>query len=197
MTSSDPTSDSHAHPSDIALPRLSESGTLSEAQFAQIYQTLREMAAARMARERPDAVLQPTVLVHEVLIRMLGNNPAYRDRVHFLAAAAIRMRAILVDHARSNLAAKHGGGLRMTTLRRADAATAAGADTDAQYQVLALHQALEQFASYDPRATRVVELSFFGGMNQSEIATLLEVSVPTIERDLRIAKGWLRRRLEA
>ncbi|MCW4454552.1 ECF-type sigma factor [Flavobacterium sp. MXW15] len=162
---------------------------------AAIYEMLREMAAARMAARQGDVLLQPTVLVNEALSRMLGSGAGYRDRVHFFALAALKMRAVLVDYARASVADKRGGGSVALTLSHVEC-DAGGSQTQ-EYRVLSLHRALERFAACDPRAARSVELSYFGGMTRDEIATVLEVSVPTVDRDLRIAKAWLRRELES
>lgn len=164
----------------------------AEAQLlAAVYDALREMAAGRMARH-DDGVLQPTALVHEALLRMLDADVAYRDRVHFFALASLKMRAVLVDYARAQLAAKRGGGAMMMTLSHADRD---GETAQEEYQVLALHQSLQRLAGYDARAARAVELAYFGGMTHDEIASALKVSVPTVERDLRIARAWLKREL--
>lgn len=161
-----------------------------------VYDVLREMAASRMAASRGDVLLQPTVLVHEALLRMMGPGTQYRDRLHFFALAALKMRSVLVDHARASLAQKRGGGALRVTLSQADLALPAGTSPTADYQVLALHEGLERFARLDPRASRALELAYFGGMNHAEIATVLEVSVPTVERDLRIGRAWLKRYLD-
>jgi RNA polymerase sigma factor (TIGR02999 family) len=176
--------------------RAGAAGEAGNALLDAVYGTLRDMAAARLASARGrDVMLQPTVLVHEALLRMLGQDVSYRDRVHFFSLAALKMRAVLVDHARAALAQKRGGGAVMVTLSHVDR-EATGASQTVEYQVLALHVELEKFAAFDPRAARAVELSYFGGMTHEEIAEALAVSVPTVERDLRIARAWLKRRLE-
>lgn len=177
------------------LQRWRSGDAQAEAQLLElVYAALREMAAARMAARQGDALLQPTALVHEALLRMLDADVEYRDRVHFFALASLKMRAVLVDYARANLAAKRGGGAMMMTLSHADRDGAAPSE---EYQVLALHQTLQRFAGFDARAAHAVELAYFGGMTHDEIACLLEVSVPTVERDLRIARAWLKRELSA
>ena len=161
--------------------------------FEQVYQTLHGMAVARM-RRADGATLRPTVLVHDAMLRMIDGGAHPVDRAHFLALAALKMRAVLVDHARARHAAKRGGGDASLTLSHAESLIGTHAET-ARIDVLALHQALEELAARDPRAAQSVEMAYFSGMSQSEIATVLEVSLPTIERDLRFARAWLNRRL--
>ncbi|WP_374012048.1 ECF-type sigma factor [Pseudoxanthomonas koreensis] len=165
-----------------------------ESLFDSVYAMLREMAAARLDRGRGDATLRPTSLVHEALLRMLGRDVGFADRAHFFALAALKMRAVLVDHARARAASKRGGDVVNVTLSHADLQGGPVQDTGV-YDVLALHQALERLSGHDERAGRVVELAYFGGMSHEEIATVLDVSVPTVDRDLRFAKAWLNRQL--
>ncbi|WP_372015191.1 ECF-type sigma factor [Pseudoxanthomonas sp. 10H] len=162
--------------------------------FDAVYDALREMAAARLGSAPGDVTLRPTSLVHEALLRMLGRDVGYADRAHFFALVALKMRAVLVDHARAHVAAKRGGGAINVTLSHADQGGAHNEDVG-DYDVLALHQALEQLGGHDPRAGRAVELAYFGGMSHEEIATVLEISVPTVDRDLRFARAWLNRKL--
>lgn len=159
-----------------------------------LYGLLHEMAYARIrGRGHRESTLQPTMLVHDALLRMIGGEARYLDRAHFLSLAALKMRAVLVDHARMKAAAKRGGDAVSLTLSHADSIEAADDGVD----ILALHQALEQLAEYDPRAAQAVEKSYFGGMSHAEIAEVLSVSVPTVERDLRFARAWLNRALSA
>lgn len=160
-----------------------------------VYAVLREMAAARMAgAPGRDVVLQPTSLMHEALLRMLGTQASYRDRVHFFSVAALQMRSVLVDHARAALAQKRGGDATVLTLSWADR-QGGGDGQGAEFEVLALHGALQTFGTVDPRAAHAVELSYFGGLTHEEIGDVLEVSVPTVERDLRVARAWLKRHM--
>lgn len=180
------------------LRQWSESGDehAGERLMQAIYETLRDMAAARLAgNSRRDAVLQPTMLMHEALLRLIGKDVEFRSRAHFFALAALKMRAVLVDYARAALAGKRGGDAVMVTLSCADLDANDGART-VEFQVLALHDALEKLARIDPRAARAVELSYFAGMTHEEIAAAADVSVPTVERDLRFARAWLKRHLE-
>lgn len=156
-----------------------------------VYDTLRHMASARMRQAAPSATLQPTAVVNEALLRMLGRDADWNDRAHFLAIAALKMRAVLVDHARARAAEKRGGAPTFVTLSQADAQGGA----DAGIEVLGLHLALEQLADAEPRAARALEMAYFGGMERDEIAVVLGVSVPTVDRDLRFAKAWLNKAL--
>jgi RNA polymerase sigma factor (TIGR02999 family) len=157
----------------------------------QVYDTLRGMAAARLRRSDGAITLQPTAVVNEAMMRLLGGETDWEDRAHFFSLAALKMRAVLVDHARARAADKRGGDATMLTLSHAER-QAAGT---AEYEVLALHQALERLSERDERAARGLEMAYFGGMEQREIACVLGVSVPTVERDLRFARAWLNQQL--
>lgn len=157
-----------------------------------LYDLLHQMAYARIRGAHRESTLQPTVLVHDALLRMMGGEVRYLDRAHFLSLAALKMRAVLVDHARMNGAEKRGGNAVNLTLSHADAMHAEAEDG---VDVLALHQALEQLDRHDQRAAQVVEKTYFGGMSQGEVAEVLSVSVSTVERDLRFARAWLNRAL--
>jgi RNA polymerase sigma factor (TIGR02999 family) len=156
-----------------------------------LYDTLRDMAAQRLRREGDQQTLEPTALVHEALLRLLGGESDPRNRAHFLALAAMHMRSVLVDHARSRMAHKRGGNAVMVTLTEARAQEGARIEID----LLALDQALSQLSREDERVARVVEMSYFAGMERDEIATVIGVSVPTVDRDLRFARAWLNREL--
>ncbi|TWI02998.1 RNA polymerase, sigma subunit, ECF family [Luteimonas cucumeris] len=157
----------------------------------QVYDTLRGMAAARLRRDRAGHTLQATAVVNEALLRLLGNEVDWQDRAHFFALAALKMRAVLVDHARARVADKRGGNVPMLTLSHAEREASAAVE----YDVLALHQALERLAVHDERAARGLEMVYFGGMEHKEIACVLGISIPTVERDLRFARAWLNQQL--
>jgi RNA polymerase sigma factor (TIGR02999 family) len=154
-----------------------------------LYDTLREMAAVRLRREGAQQTLEPTALVHEALLRLLGSDTDWQNRAHFLAFAAMHMRSVLVDHARSRLAAKRGGDIVVVTLSAAESSEGQRIELD----LLALDQALNQLHAEDSRIARVVEMSYFAGMEREEIAAVVGVSVPTVDRDLRFARAWLNR----
>ncbi len=153
-----------------------------------IYGELRRLAGAYMRRERPGHTLSPTELVAEAFLRLVGGeHPAYDDRVQFFAVAACQMRRVLVDHARRRTADKRGGHARPVTF---DESLHLG---DQPANLVALDDALVALAALDERKARVVELHYFGGMGQQEIAAALSVHENTVARDLRFAQAWLRR----
>jgi RNA polymerase sigma factor (TIGR02999 family) len=156
---------------------------------AEIYQALKRMAGQRVAGQRAGATLSPTALVHEAVVRMLGSDVDWQSRAHFFALAALQMRAVLVDHARSVSAAKRGGGWVAVTLDQ-DLADMPGPEA-----LLELHDALDRLAVADPRPARVVELTYFGGLTSTQVADVCAVSVATVERDLKFARAWLRTEL--
>ena len=149
---------------------------------------LRRLAAAYMRRERPGHTLQPTALVNEAYLRLLGDaHPAWSDRAHFFAIAARHMRHILVEHARRRQAQKRGAGARAETLVE-------GLVSDEKpTELIALDDALSALATVDGRKARIVEIHYFGGLTQEEIAAALDVHPNTVARELRLARAWLQR----
>ena len=155
-----------------------------------VYGELRRLAGAYLRRERPGHTLSPTELVSEAFLRLVGGeHPTYEHRVQFFAVAARHMRRILVDHARRRTADKRGGGDRPVTF---DEELIGG---NRSKELVALDDALEALEAVDKRKAWVVELHFFGGMTQKEIAIVLAVHETTIARDLRLAQAWLHRHL--
>lgn len=153
-----------------------------------VYQELRRLAAAYMRRENSAHTLQPTALVHETYLKLIDQRQVdWKNRAHFFGLAAEIMRRILVNHARDRRAQKRGGENQKISLSVAVDALAAKPDLD----VLALNEALENFAAVDPRKARVVELKFFGGLKTEEIAEVLQISAATVERDWTFARAWL------
>jgi RNA polymerase sigma factor (TIGR02999 family) len=156
-----------------------------------IYPELRKVAAIQLRREGSAHTWQPTELVNETFLRLMGNQPNINGRNHFFAVVARLMRQILVDHARRRLAAKRGDGLAPVGLDEV-----LGRITHKEDEtIVALHDALNQLAAIDERKAKVVDLRFFGGMTQQEIADFCGVSVPTVANDLRFAEAWLRREI--
>lgn len=154
-----------------------------------VYDDLRRMAAGYMQRERAGHALQPTALVHEAYVRLIDQRQVkWRNRAHFFGVAAWMMRRILVDQARVRRAEKRGGGWERVTLA-ADELSLDGPD---QVDVLALHEALERLATFDPRQERIVELRYFGGLTIEETAEVMALSAATVVREWTIAKAWLR-----
>lgn len=155
-----------------------------------IYQELRKLAAAYLRRERSGHTLQPTALVHETYLRLVGQTHIeHRGRTQFFCIAANLMRQILVDHARSRQAAKRGGGNKVALEENAGVIQPRAVD------LIALDQALADLARIDSRQSRIVELRFFGGLKEDEIAQLLGVSLITVQRDWRIARAVLHQKL--
>lgn len=159
-----------------------------------LYDELRQLAAARLAQEKPGQTLQATALVHEAYLRLVhGASPNQWDgRGHFFAAAAEAMRRILVDNARRKQAIKHGGGVGHVSLNDVEIAVDAPPD-----EVLAVDSALEALAIVDPQAAQVVKLHFFAGVTLENIAPLLQISVRTVHRDWAFARAWLATQLQA
>jgi RNA polymerase sigma factor (TIGR02999 family) len=155
-----------------------------------VYAELRRRARHCLRRERPDHTLRPTALVHEAYLRLVHlDDVSWHDRAHFFALAARLMRRILVDQARAHRYRKRGGGAPTVTFDEALAISARAPD------VVALDDALEVLARHDARKARVVEMRFFGGLTNVEIARALNVSTDTVTRDWQIARLWLRREL--
>lgn len=162
-----------------------------EALMPILYAELRARAAAHMARERANHTLQPTALVHEVFFRLVEQNELeWQSRAHFLGVAAKLMRLILIDHARAKKAAKREGDAQRVTLDEN-----LGWEQPRQIELLALDAALEDLAELDERQARLVELRFFGGLTIEESAEVLAISVATVKREWRMAKAWLRTRM--
>jgi RNA polymerase sigma factor (TIGR02999 family) len=160
--------------------------------FPLIYDELRRLAAHLLRRERAGHTLDTTALVHEAYVRLTGRREAsVKDRAHFVAVAAQAMRRILVDHARRHQADKRIAPADKVPLDHAPLlAVNPGVD------VLALNHALSKLSEVNPRQTRVIELRYFAGLTNDEVAEVLEVSVATVERDWHAARLWLRRQLD-
>lgn len=155
-----------------------------------VYDHLRRLARSYMRRERPEHTLQPTALVNEAYLRLDEIKVSWHDRAHFFAVAARLMRRLLVDHARASQCAKRDAGSVRVLL---DEAT--GAATEPDLTLLALDQALTQFATFDARKVEIVELHFFAGLSNQQVAETLGISRATVQRELRLAKAWLKRQL--
>lgn len=159
-----------------------------------VYEELRRLAARKMSQEVPGQTLQPTALVHEAFLRLLGAKEGeyWDSRGHFFAAAAESMRRILIDNARRRKSNKRGGQMARRELKEEDAVLdAEDADT-----LLALDEALTRLAEVDAELARLVELRYFTGLTIEETAKLLEVSPRTVKRNWTYARAWLRREME-
>lgn len=154
---------------------------------ARVYPELRRIAGRYMRLERPDHTLQTTALINEAYLHLFGADaPSWQNRAHFFAAVAREMRHILVDHARARNALKGPGGHRHLSL---DSARGLGIERDED--LLALDEALTRLEQLEPRASHVVELRFFTGLDEREAAEALDISVSTLKRDWTFAKAWL------
>jgi RNA polymerase sigma factor (TIGR02999 family) len=155
-----------------------------------VYRELRKRAAAYMRRERRDHTLQPTALVNEAYVRLMGQERVtWINRAQFFGVAAQAMRRILVDHAREREAAKRPGGIRVTLdegLRRVP---------PVDCELLMLDSVLQELAAIDERQARIVEMKYFGGLSEEEVAVILSLSRATITREWQSARAWLYRRL--
>ncbi len=157
-----------------------------------VYAKVRAIAAQSL-RRAPGASLTPTELAHEALMRLLDAEASWEDRKHFFHVIAQATRQVLVDAARRRLADKRGGGIDPVSLEHANVVPATGNDGD----ILRVSEALDELAASDPRRARVIELTYFGGFDRTEVAAALDVSVPTVDRDLRFARAWLKDALRA
>jgi RNA polymerase sigma factor (TIGR02999 family) len=157
--------------------------------FPMIYDELRRMARHYLRAEGPGHALEPTALVHELYLKLTGQGMAVNDRAHFYAIAARQMRRLLIDHARAAGAEKRGG-----ALSRVYSPEIAAPD-EAPLDILALDEAIAALEGLDMRVAQVVELRYFAGLRETEAAQALNVSVPTVKRDWRFARTWLRTHL--
>lgn len=158
-----------------------------------VYQELRRLAQYYLQTERPDHTLQATALVHEAYVRLFSDGEcAWRDRAHFFNVAAQQMRRLLVDHARAAQADKRYGGKLKVSL---EALTRVAEERDED--LIALDEALSRLEALYPRASRIVELRFFGGLTEKEASEVLEISTATLKRDWDFAKAWLYRQLSS
>ena len=155
-----------------------------------VYEELRKLASARMAREKPGQTLQATALVHEAWLRLAApeEQRAWNSRGHFFCAAAEAMRRILIERARRRIAAKRGGGAVRVDLDEMDIPSPS-ADDD---QLLAMNEALEKFAALDPRKAGLVKMRYFVGMSFEEASAALGIAVPTAKQWWAYARAWLR-----
>jgi RNA polymerase sigma factor (TIGR02999 family) len=157
-----------------------------------VYDELRQLAAQKLARERPGQTLQATALVHEAYLRLVGttDDRHWDNRRHFFAAAAEAMRRILIDQARRKQTGKHGGGRQRQDLDP-DALVAPEPNVD----LLALDAALSRLAEHDPLKAKLVELRYFAGLTGDQAAAVLGISASSADRHWVFAKAWLRREM--
>ena len=152
-----------------------------------VYEELRRLAATKMVRESPGQTLQPTALVHEAWLRLVGNNqPTFQNRAHFFSAAAEAMRRILIDRARRKLAVRHGGGHERISI---DELNLAAPDVD--QEILVVDEVLDKFARQHPVKAEVVKLRFFAGMSHQETAQVLGISEASARNYWTFARAWI------
>jgi RNA polymerase sigma factor (TIGR02999 family) len=156
-----------------------------------VYRELQRRAGAYLRRERPDHTLQPTALVHEAFMRLMGQDrAAWQNRAHFFAMAAQMMRRILIDHAREHQAAKRpGAAVRVVLDDRI------GATQPRDCELIDLDAALVELTRLDPRQGHIVELRYFGGLSEQDVAEVLSLSRATVTREWQTARAWLYRRI--
>jgi len=160
--------------------------------FPLVYEELRKIAAARMARESPGHTLQPTALVHEAWLRLIkAEDQTWQNRAHFFGAAAEAMRRILVDHARRKAGLKRGGGQQRLNIEDLDLAEATPDE-----KILLINDALEELERVNSERARVVVLKFFAGMTNVEVAETLQVSKSTVDRHWECARTWLVQKIQ-
>jgi len=152
-----------------------------------VYEELRRLAASKMANEPPGHTLQPTALVHEAWLRLVGSKESkFENRAHFFAAAAEAMRRILIDRARQKRALRHGGGQQRVDLEEVDRALSGNDD-----QLLAVNEALDKLAAQHPLESEVVKLRYFVGMTNEEAAAALGISARSAKYYWTHARAWL------
>lgn len=157
-----------------------------------VYDELRKLAGAKMARERPDQTLQPTALVHEAWLRLVGKqSPPWNGRAHFFGAAAEAMRRILIENARRKRTERHGGGQVKMDIQQIELAEPAKDD-----ELLAVNDALERLAARDKQKAELVKLRYFVGLTTEEAAEVLGISVPTADRWWNFSRAWLFEEIE-
>jgi len=157
-----------------------------------VYEDLRHLASHKMAQEPPGQTLQPTALVHEAWLRLVGSeHPNFENRAHFFSAAAEAMRRILIDRARRRSALRHGGQLQRVDL---DECNVAAPEADAE--LLAVHEALDELAKEYPIQAEVVKLRYFGGQTNEETAQILGISLTTVKNYWAFARAWIRQQIQ-
>jgi RNA polymerase sigma factor (TIGR02999 family) len=164
----------------------------SEKLLELVYEDLRQLATSKMAREKPGQTLQPTELVHEAWLRLVGAEiPKFENRAHFFSAAAEAMRRILIDRARRKLTQRHGGGYERVDLEGQDLPA-----PDADKQLLAVHEVLDNLAKEHPIEAEVVKLRYFVGMTNEQTAQVLGISMTTTKAYWTFARTWILHEIE-
>jgi RNA polymerase sigma factor (TIGR02999 family) len=164
--------------------------TAADKLLSLVYRELHLLAKGYMRRERPDHTLQPTALINEAYMRMVGHSTDWQNHQHFIGVAANVMRRVLVDHARAHNAGKRGGDLHRVELEEGLAFT-----IERSIEVIAVDDALSELQTLNPRQAQVVELRYFAELSDEQIAALLNISSRTVQRDWLLAKDWLSQRV--
>ncbi|HRH43206.1 MAG TPA: sigma-70 family RNA polymerase sigma factor [Pyrinomonadaceae bacterium] len=187
------------------MPRVSEKGEITrllidsskgdrnslDALFPVVYDELKRLASSYLRRERADHTLQPTALVHEAYLKLIDQREVdWQNRAQFFGIAAQMMRRILLKHAEKHNAEKRGGNLQKVTLDEA-----IGFFEKQNLDIIELDKALSNLARFDERQANIVELRFFGGLKNEEVAEVIGISLATVKREWTIAKAWLLREL--
>ena len=179
------------------LQRVKEGDKAAEAEVVDLmYGEMRRMAAGLMRRERPNHTLQPTALVNETYLKIMGRGRiSWHDRRHFFAVAALAMRQILADHARKRKAEKHGGGFEFVEL---DSGRHGGPARETAFaNVVAIHESLERLEKQDGRTYQVVLYRYFCDLTVEETAELMGISERTVKREWKLARAWLQADLKS
>jgi RNA polymerase sigma factor (TIGR02999 family) len=166
------------------------SGTAFGSVIDQMYVELRRIAAFRLSQNGGAETLTPTDLLHEAILGVMPKTMDFKNRAHFIATMSLAIRSILVDHARARAALKRGGDQVRVTLTGIEP----GEESQA-INLLSIEQALTELEAHDPRCGQIMHLTYFAGLEQDDIAMLLNTSVSTVTRDLKFARGWLARAL--
>ena len=178
-------------PATVLLRRFAEGDSTAVSDLLPlVYDELRAVAGGYFKRQDPNHTLQPTALVHEAYLKLVGTGGGWKDRAHFCALAATAMRHILIDHARAKRAAKRSAAVADVTLDRLLSPSG-----NSVLDLVALDDALSKLTAQSERSARLVELRFFGGLSTDEIAHVLEISTATAAREWRHARAWLSREL--
>jgi len=166
--------------------------TVVDALMPRVYEELRTLARRQLRGERAGRTLNTTALVHEAYLKLVNQNQVtWQNRAHFFSLAALAMRRILINYAHRRMAEKRGGGQAVATFEEGDVVRETRAE-----ELVALDEALARLEQFNERQSQVVTYRFFGGLTQEEIAEVLNVSVPTVRRDWRLARAWLSRELK-
>jgi RNA polymerase sigma factor (TIGR02999 family) len=183
--------DEHNHVTGILEQLSAGDGTAVDRLLPHVYQELRALAGSFFRQQRANHTLQPTALVHEAYLRLVRADASWSSRKHFYDVAAMAMRQLLTDHARTKKSEKRGGGTAKITLSEAN--TPLGYETDVD--IVVLDEALTKLNELDPRQARIVELRFLAGLTVEQTAEILGVSDRTVKLDWRMAKAWLKTQL--